>query len=158
MGQLDGDVLRSKRDPKTERLVNEQYVAQRYANGKVVYAADASDGYIPDPERIAEDARQEKVRACVKERRDKLAEEGRGFLDDSAIGQLTAECYRAVVAASLNTSATAPSSGTPPTPAKLQGCVDARVVAFRIQRGNDEVITADQLSEWEAECREGKKP
>ncbi|TSD55201.1 hypothetical protein FFI97_028115 [Variovorax sp. KBS0712] len=157
MGQLDGDVLRSKRDPKTERTVNEQYVAQRYANGKVIYAADPSDGYLPDLERIAEDARQEKVRACVKERRDKLAQEGRDFLNDTAIDQLSAECYHAVVAATSSTPAAAPSSGMALTPAKLQGCVDARIVAFRIQHGNDEVITADQLSEWESECREGKR-
>uniref|UniRef100_C5CKG3 MORN repeat variant n=1 Tax=Variovorax paradoxus (strain S110) TaxID=543728 RepID=C5CKG3_VARPS len=40
----------------------------------------------------------------------------------------------------------------------VQGCVDARVVAFRVQHGEDEVITADQLGEWEAECRSGKRP
>ena len=158
MGQLDGDVLRSKRDPKTERLVNEQYVAQRYESGKVVYAANPSDAYIPDPERIAEEARRETVRSCVKERRDKLAQEGRDFLNDSEIGQLTAECYHAVLAATSSTSATAPSSGTAPTPAQLQGCVDARIVAFRVQHGDEEVITADQLSEWEIKCREGKRP
>lgn len=45
----------------------------------------------------------------------------------------------------------------PATPAKLQGCIDARIVAFRIQHGDEEVITADQLSEWETECREGKR-
>jgi len=157
MGQLDGDVLRSKRDSKTERLVNEQYVAQRYENGKLVYTADPSAGYIPDPQRIAEDARQEKILACVKERRDKLAQEGRGLLDDSAIGQLHAECYHAVAAATSSTSATVPSSGTALTPGKLRGCVDARIVSFRVRHGNDEVITADQLSEWETECREGKR-
>lgn len=158
MGKLDGEVVRSKRDPKTERTVNEQYVAARYENGKLVYEADAREGYLPDQEQIAEDARQERIRACVKERRDKLAQEGRGILDDSAIGQLTAECYHAVVAAASNTSATASSSGTEPTPAKLQGCVDTRIVAFRVQHGEDEVITADQLGEWEAECRSGKRP
>ncbi|MDR6522175.1 antitoxin component YwqK of YwqJK toxin-antitoxin module [Variovorax paradoxus] len=158
MGKLDGEVVRSKRDPKTERTVNEQYVAARYENGKLVYEANAREQYIPDQEQIAEDARQEKIRACVKERRDKLTQEGRGFYADSAIGQLTAECYHAVVAATSNTSGTALSSGTEPTPAKLRSCVDTRIVAFRVQHGEDEVITADQLGEWEAECRSGKRP
>lgn len=40
----------------------------------------------------------------------------------------------------------------------VQGCVDTRIVAFRVQHGEDEVITADQLGEWEAECRSGKRP
>lgn len=153
MGQLNGEVVRSKRDAKTQRLVNEQYVAARYENGKVVWAADPSDEFIPDPERIAEDARQERVRACVAERRDKLAQEGRRFLDDSAIGQLHAECDR-----SMAVTITSASASTSATPAKLQACLDARIVAFRVQHGNEEVITADQLSEWETECREGKRP
>ncbi|MET3465076.1 toxin-antitoxin system YwqK family antitoxin [Variovorax atrisoli] len=40
----------------------------------------------------------------------------------------------------------------------VQGCVDTRIVAFRVQHGEDEVITADQLGEWESECRSGKRP
>ncbi|MDR6524361.1 antitoxin component YwqK of YwqJK toxin-antitoxin module [Variovorax paradoxus] len=47
-----------------------------------------------------------------------------------------------------------PASGTP----NVQGCVDTRIVTFRIQHGEDEVITADQLGEWEAQCRSGKRP
>ncbi|SDI59249.1 toxin-antitoxin system YwqK family antitoxin [Variovorax sp. OV700] len=49
-------------------------------------------------------------------------------------------------------------AAAPAAATNVQGCVDTRVVAFRIQQGDDEVITADQLGEWEAECREGKKP
>ena len=58
----------------------------------------------------------------------------------------------APVAPTANTA----TSTTAPTPAKIQGCLDARIVAFRIQHGEDEVITADQLSEWESDCRDGK--
>ena len=55
------------------------------------------------------------------------------------------------------TTATEAATVAPVTSAKLQGCIDARIVAFRIQNGDEEMITADQLSEWEAECREGKR-
>lgn len=43
-------------------------------------------------------------------------------------------------------------------PEAVQRCVETQTVAFRVQHGEEEVITADQLSEWETECREGKRP
>lgn len=46
----------------------------------------------------------------------------------------------------------------PGTASNVQGCVDTQIVAFRVQHGEDELITADQLGEWEAECRSGKRP
>ncbi|WP_440532371.1 toxin-antitoxin system YwqK family antitoxin [Variovorax sp. YR566] len=46
----------------------------------------------------------------------------------------------------------------PGTASNVQGCVDTQIVAFRVQHGEDELITADQLGEWETECRSGKRP
>jgi len=46
----------------------------------------------------------------------------------------------------------------PGAASNVQGCVDTQIAAFRVQHGEDEVITADQLGEWEAECRGGKRP
>jgi hypothetical protein len=77
-------------------MVNQPYVAARYENGKAVYAAGPGEEYIPDVERIAEEARQEKIRACVKEQREELARGGREVITDSEIGQLQAQCHHAI--------------------------------------------------------------
>jgi hypothetical protein len=46
----------------------------------------------------------------------------------------------------------------PGAASNVQGCGDTQIVAFRVQHGEEEVITVDQLGEWEAECRGGKRP
>lgn len=40
----------------------------------------------------------------------------------------------------------------------VEQCVDAWVVAYRKEQGADAIVTADQSSEWEGLCKEGKTP
>jgi uncharacterized protein YecT (DUF1311 family) len=43
-------------------------------------------------------------------------------------------------------------------PVPVASCEDQWIVAFRKEVGEDAMISADQLSEWEGWCKEGKKP
>lgn len=38
------------------------------------------------------------------------------------------------------------------------GCVDARTAAYRRERGDDAIVTVDQIGEWQSLCKEGKRP
>jgi uncharacterized protein YecT (DUF1311 family) len=43
-------------------------------------------------------------------------------------------------------------------PVKADQCLDAWVQAYRQEEGEDAMVTADQSSEWEDWCRQGKRP
>ncbi|GAA5784360.1 toxin-antitoxin system YwqK family antitoxin [Chitiniphilus shinanonensis] len=52
---------------------------------------------------------------------------------------------------------TVPATDTAPElPAEVQRCVDAKVQAFRDERGADEPIRYDFIAEWEQDCRAGR--
>jgi hypothetical protein len=62
---------------------------------------------------------------------------------------------------SVQSGLTAPGPGPGPGPGTQStpdGCMDAWTTAYRRENGDDAIVTADQLGEWQSWCKDGKRP
>ncbi|VVE58657.1 hypothetical protein PAN31117_05059 [Pandoraea anapnoica] len=77
---------------------------------------------------------------------------------DSQIIEMRNACYREVGHTASARSSTIASSGLPKASSAEDACVAAWTAAYRREKGGDALVSMDQLNEWEAWCKSGKRP
>lgn len=119
------------------------------AGGKLVYQKDYQDGQeLPD---------SEAVNSCLDQKIIAFKSTGSGDNFNTAMRDAwEAECKEGTETKTTQTSASSTPSAA--TAEKPDECVSVWTTAFHRERGDDALVSADQLAEWRSRCVAGKKP
>lgn len=120
------------------------------ADGKLIYEKDYRNGQeVPD---------SEAVNACLDRQFTAFGNStGNGENVNAAErDEWEAACKEEQRVSSLST--TSPDQAAPAESRGVDSCVSNWTTAYRRENGNDSIVTADQLREWQARCKGGKRP
>ncbi|MFL9951934.1 toxin-antitoxin system YwqK family antitoxin [Paraburkholderia nemoris] len=120
------------------------------ADGKLTYEKDYRNGQeVPD---------SDAVNACLDRRFTAFGNStGNGENVNAAErDEWEAACKEEQRVSILST--TSPDQAAPAESLGVDSCVSNWTTAYRRENGDDSIVTADQLAEWQARCKEGKQP
>lgn len=120
------------------------------ASGKLIYEKDYQNGQ--------EVADSDAVNACLDRRYTAFgkATDNEQNVDAAQRNEWEAACKEEQRVS--NMPAMLPSSAAPAESGDTDSCVSNWTTAYRRENGNDAMVTADQMGEWQSWCKAGKRP